>query len=134
MDMDFPSSDAGSGKLTHYAYSMIPRNKRVTMVLAGSDAGQDVLREVLAKGHVNVETFIARRTQEEERTDAPVPVRLFVDSRMTGLVGYVPRGLEPAALEAVARLEDRGRSARVPATIVKTRNGLRVKLLMGLTR
>jgi hypothetical protein len=132
--MDFPKSDAGSGSLSNYAYNMVPRNKRVAIVLAGSDPAQDVLAEVLAKGRTQVDTFIARRTQEEERTDAPVPVRLFVDSRMTGVVGYIPRGLEPAALEAVARLDDLGRTARIPATIIKTRAGLRVRLLMGLTR
>lgn len=127
----FPKSDAGSGSYKQYKYDLVPANKRVRMRLAGSDPCQDELRRVALS---EVEAFIAKRTIEEERTDAPVAVRFFVDSRMTSVVGYVPRGLEAVALEAVSRLEKAGRNSRIPAQIVKTRGGLRVDLLMGLTR
>ncbi|MEP6478257.1 MAG: hypothetical protein ABJB03_02605 [Rhodoglobus sp.] len=127
----FPKSDAGSGSYKQYKYDLVPANKRVTMRLAGSDPCQEELRRVALS---TVEAFIAKRTIEEERTDAPVAVRFFVDSRMTSIVGYVPRGLEAVALEAVSRLEKTGRNSRIPAQIVKTRGGLRVDLLMGLTR
>jgi hypothetical protein len=53
---------------------------------------------------------------------------------MSGVVGYVPRGLEPVILETLARLDAAGRSTRVPAEISATKHGLRVTLLMGSTR
>jgi hypothetical protein len=100
--------------------------------LAGSDPFQDEIARV-AQAHP-LEAFISKRTVEEERTDAPVAVRFFVESRMSGPVGYVPRGLEAVVLEAVSRLETAGRNTRIPAEIVKGRHGLRVNLLMGQTR
>jgi hypothetical protein len=124
--------DSGAGSFDQYGYDLRPKNARVTMRLAGSDPCQDELARVL--GASTIEAFIAPRTPEEERTDAPVAVRLFVDHRMTPVVGFVPRGLEAVALEAVARLERAGAASRVPAGIVKTRHGLRVELLMGRTR
>ncbi len=127
----YPKSDAGSGSYRQYSYDLIPTNKRVTMRLAGSDPCQDELKRT---GTGDVEAFISKRTVEEERTDAPVAVRLFSDSRMTGVVGYIPRGLEAVALEAVARLENAGRQSRIPCTVVETRQGYRVDLLIGLTR
>ncbi|MEF2975876.1 hypothetical protein [Subtercola sp. YIM 133946] len=136
----FGKRDSGGGKLGDYGYNMVPKNARVTMQLAGSDPSADVLRDVLgrvgSKGRepVEVEAFVARRTAEEERTDAPILVRLFVDSRMTDVVGWVPRGLEAPVIDALTRLEEAGRTPRIPAAIAPTRHGLRVTLLLGRTR
>jgi hypothetical protein len=127
----FPKSDAGTGKLNDYRYDLVPKNRRVTMVLAGSDPAQEELERLATS--TELQAFISKRTTEEERTDAPVAVRFFVDSRMTGIVGYVPRGLESPVFEALTRLERDGKT-RIPANITKTRKGLRVALLMGLTR
>ena len=125
------ASDSGSGKLGDYKYNLVPANGRVKIVLADSDPYQEELASIL--GEENLLTFIAARTIEEERTDAPMPVRFFTGRRMTGIVGYVPRGLEPPVIEALARLEDRSNN-RVPATIIKKGGKLRVVLLMGETR
>ena len=62
-----------------------------------------------------------------------MPVRFFTGRRMSGIVGYVPRGLEPAVIEALSRIEDRSNN-RIPASIVKKGGQLRVVLLMGDTR
>jgi hypothetical protein len=131
---EYPKTDAGTGSFDQYAYTLAPKNKRVTMRLAGSDPFQDELARVKATGASEFELFFAKRTIEEERTDAPLPGRFFTDSRMSGIVGYVPRGLEPIVLQALSRLEMAGRSTRIPAEIAATRNGLRVILLMGRTR
>ena len=61
-------------------------------------------------------------------------VRLFVDGRILGPVGMVPRGLEGVVNEAISRLELAGRKPRIPVEIVRTRQGLRVDLQMGRTR
>jgi hypothetical protein len=126
-----PKNDAGSGDLKDYKYDFIPNSARVVIQLAESDPHQDLLAQL---GEGEVQVFVGRRTIEEERTDAPIAVRLFVDSRMTGVVGMVPRGLEPAVIEAVNRLESAGKSTRLPGVIVSTRNGLRVTILMGTLR
>jgi hypothetical protein len=128
----FSKRDAGAGSFDQYGYDLRPKNARITMRLAGSDPCQEELARVL--GSSSIEAFIASRTSEEERTDAPIVVRLFVEHRMTAAVGFIPRGLEAVALEAVARLERAGVASRIPAAIVKTRHGLRVDLLMGRTR
>jgi hypothetical protein len=125
------ASDSGSGKLGDYRYNLVPTNKRVTIRLADSDAYQEELASLADEE--NLLTFIAARTIEEERTDAPMPVRFFTGRRMSGIVGYVPRGLEPAVIEALARIEDRSNN-RIPATIIKKSGKLRVVLLMGQTR
>lgn len=131
---EYPKTDAGTGSFDQYAYNLVPKNKRVTMQLAGSDQFQDELARVKATGAQEFEVFFAKRTIEEERTDAPLPARFFADSRMSGVVGYVPRGLEPLVFEALSRLDSAGRSTRIPAEIAATRNGLRVVLFMGATR
>ena len=131
---EYPKTDAGTGSFDQYAYNLVPKNKRVTMQLAGSDQFQDELARVKATGAGEFELFFAKRTIEEERTDAPLPARFFADSRMSGIVGYVPRGLEPLVFEALSRLDSAGRSTRIPAEIVTTRNSLRVVLFMGRTR
>jgi hypothetical protein len=125
------ASDSGSGKLGDYRYNLVPANKRVTIRLADSDAYQEELASLADEE--NLQTFIAARTIEEERTDAPMPVRFFTGRRMSGIVGYVPRGLEPAVIEALTRLEERSNN-RIPATIIKKGGKLRVVLLMGQTR
>jgi hypothetical protein len=131
-DPEFPKEDRGRGSLDDYKFDLVPSNSRVTIRLAGSDPHQDLLRDVAQAGVV--ETAIARRTDEEERTDAPLEVRLFVDGRVVGPVGRVPRGLESAVSEALSRLDTAGKKPRIPVEVVQTRQGLRVDLLMGETR
>ena len=131
---EYPKTDAGTGRFDQYSYNLVPKNKRVTMQLAGSDPFQDELERVRGTGAGHYELFFAKRTAEEERTDAPLPGRFFAESRMSGIVGYVPRGLEPIVFETLSRLERNGRFTRIPAEIASTRNGLRVVLLMGATR
>jgi hypothetical protein len=123
-------SDSGSGKLSEYKYNLHPANKRVVIRLADSDPYQDELASL--EGEENLVTFIAPRTIEEERTDAPMPVRFFTGRRMSGIVGFVPRGLEPAVIEALTRIEGRSNN-RIPASIIKKGGKLRVVLLMGQT-
>jgi hypothetical protein len=127
-----PKSDAGSGKLSDYDYNLIPRNPRVTIRLAKSDGAQDVLAR--AASGSEPEAFIARRTAEDERVDAPMPVRLFADGRPTSVVGEVPRGLESVVEAALVRWQERENKTRLPVAIVKTKAGLRVDLLIGETR
>jgi hypothetical protein len=130
----YPKSDAGSGSLDQYAFNLVPKNGRVSIRLAGSAPCQDELARVREGGADSFEVFFSPRTIEEERTDAAMPARIFTSGRMSGIVGYVPRGLEPVILEAMARLESAGRSTRIPARIADTKHGLRVTLLIGETR
>ena len=129
----FGAGNDGSGKYNDYLYDLAPKNKRVRMTLAGSDEFQDEIARIQSSG-LDYQAFVARRTIEEERTDAPLEVRFFSESRMSSLVGYAPRGLEPVVLETLNRLEAAGRPARIPARIVKGRGGLRVELLLGETK
>lgn len=129
-----PKDDRGSGSFNQYKYNLLPSNGRVTLRLADSSPHQDELRKVVDGGEQNLATAISRRSMEEERTDAPMAIRLFAGSRVSGVVGTVPRGLESVVDEALSRLDKRGQKARIPARIVKTRAGLRVDLLMGQTR
>jgi len=131
---EYPKTDAGTGSFDQYNYNLEPKNKRVTMRLAGSDQFQDELARVAERDELEYAVFFAKRTDEEERTDAPLPARIFTADRMSGPVGFVPRGLEPIVFEAVSRLDRAGRSTRIPGEIVRTRNGFRVVLLMGITR
>jgi hypothetical protein len=128
----YPKNDSGSGQLKDYGFDLIPTNKRVAVQLADSDPHQDELAALV--GADELQAFVSRRTAEEERTDAPLPVRFFVDSRMTAVVGFVPPGLEPVIFEAMTRLENAGKSTRIPAEVVSTKNGYRVNLKLGLTR
>jgi hypothetical protein len=124
------ASDSGSGKLGDYKYDLRPANKRVTITLADSDQFQEELASLIDEE--GLVTFINSRTPEEERVDAPLPVRFFTGRRMTGPVGFVPRGLESAVIEALSRIEGRA-SNRIPATIIKKGGKIRVVLLMGQT-
>ena len=127
----FPKSDAGSGSLADYRFDLAPKNRRVRIRLAGSDPHQDLLRELV--GMEGVTTAGGQRTQEEERSDAPIHVRLFVERTIRGPVGTVPRGLEPPVLDALSRLEKAGQPSRIPVEVVQTKQGLRVELLIGET-
>lgn len=131
-DPDFPKGDRGVGSLDDYKFDLIPANSRVTIRVAGSDPHQDVIRQ--AAEAQQLETAIARRTEEEERTDAPMPVRLFADGRILGPVGRVPRGLEGVVSETLSRLDMAGKKPRIPVVIVRTKQGLRVDLQIGETR
>ncbi len=132
-DPSLPADDRGSGSFSSYRYDLIPANGRVTLRLADSNPHQEELAKVLEAGG-ELETAMSRRSVEEERTDAPMQVRLFTGSRVSGVVGVVPRGLEAVVDEALSRLDKNGRKTRIPARVVKTRAGLRVDLLMGETR
>lgn len=131
-DPDFPRGDQGRGSLNDYKFDLLPSSKTVTIRLAGSDPYQEVLSGI--EQAVAVETAIARRTDEEERTDAPIVVRLFAEGRIVGPVGRVPRGLEGPVNEALSRLDLAGRKPRIPVEVVRTKDGLRVDLQMGTTR
>lgn len=125
---DFPKGDQGSGSLDLFRFDLTPKNSRVRIRLAGSDPHQDLLRTLVGE---EVSTAGGQRSIEEERTDAPVHVRLFVDRRIVGPVGTVPRGLEGPVLDALSRLERAGKPQRIPVEIVETKQGLRVELLIG---
>jgi hypothetical protein len=125
------ASDSGSGKLGDYKYNLVPANGRVSIRLADSDPYQEELGELASEE--SLQTFINARTIEEERVDAPMPVRFFTGRRMSGVVGYVPRGLEPVVIEALARIEGRSDN-RIPASIIKKAGKFRVVLHMGQTR
>ena len=128
----YDSNDAGSGSFSQYSNDRAPRNSRVTLRLADSNPYQEELRRLAAVD--GLQAFISPRTAEEERTDATIPVRLFAESRMSGIVGFVPRGLESIVLDTISRLDRAGRSTRIPAAIVSTRHGLRLDLLIGQTK
>jgi hypothetical protein len=125
---DFPKGDAGSGSLDSFRFDLTPKNARVRIRLAGSDPHQDLLRTLVGE---DVSTAGGQRTLEEERSDAPLHVRLFADRRIVGPVGTVPRGLEGPVLDALSRLERSGKPQRIPVEIVETKQGLRVELLIG---
>lgn len=134
LDPDLPKTDQGSGSFRHYGYNLAPNRKSVVIELANSDPYQDVLRDVLSLGETEPDAYIPRRTIEEERVDAPTAVRLFVNRRPTGIVGFVPRGLESPVEAALARIADRGQSERIATTIKTGRHGIRVILKIGLTK
>lgn len=130
---ELPRSDRGAGKLNDYKYNLRAANKRVTIMLAGSDPFQDELRAVLESGD-EVETAMSARSQEAERVDAPIVVRLFTGRRVSGPVGSVPRGLESVVDDTLRRLDDTYGKARIPARVVRKGGKLRVELLMGAVR
>jgi len=134
-DESLPRADRGAGSLNDYDYGLRARNRRVTIVLADSDPCQDELQAVVdAGGTADLETAISPRTQEQERVDAPIVVRLFTGRRVSGPVGSVPRGLESVVDETLRRLDDTVGKARIPARIVRKGRSYRVELLMGAVR
>jgi hypothetical protein len=133
-DPSLPRDDRGSGSFDDYKYNLLPNSARTTLRLANSAPCQDELQRIIDNGEGELETAISRRSPEEERTDAPMDIRLFSGSRVTGVIGTIPRGLEPVIDEALSRLDGAGRKARIPASVQKTRSGWRVDLLIGQTR
>ena len=134
VDRSLPSDDRGSGSFDDYKYNLLPNKTRTTLRLANSAPYQSELQRIIDSGESELETAISRRSAEEERTDAPMDIRLFSGSRVTGIVGRIPRGLESVIDEALSRLDGAGKKARIPASVQKTRSGWRVDLLIGRTR
>ncbi|MEC5168379.1 hypothetical protein [Glaciihabitans sp. GrIS 2.15] len=134
VDTSLPRDDRGSGSFDDYRFNLLPNKTRTTLRLANSTPHQEELQRIIDSGESELETAISRRTAEEERTDAPMDIRLFSGSRVTGVVGRIPRGLEPVIDEALGRLDGAGKKARIPASVRKTRSGWRVDLLIGRTR
>lgn len=128
------ADDAGRGKLEDYDYSLRPKKSDTVIRLADSDPSQDELQRTVDSGAEEIWGMISRRGIEEERTDAPMPVRLFATGRVSQVVGMVPRGLEAPVDDALVRLSESGKPPRIPAVIVSTKKGLRVDLRMGATR
>jgi len=127
-------NDRGKGSLSDYRGVLEPANARVTIRLAGCNLYQPELAAILALGAENLETATTRRTLDLERIDAPIEVRLFTGTRVSGPVGWVPRGLESVIDETLARLDVRGKKQRIPVAVVKKGGNYRVDLLVGLTR
>jgi hypothetical protein len=134
VDTSLPRDDRGSGSFDDYKYNLLPNKAKTTLRLANSTPHQEELQRIIDSGESQLETAISRRSLEEERTDAPMVIRLFSGSRVTAVVGTIPRGLEPVIDEALSRLESNGKKVRIPASIEKTRSGWRVDLLVGETR
>lgn len=127
-------NDLGKGSLNQYRGVLVPANGRVRIRLAGSNPFQDELRSIVESGASPLETAIGRRTQQQEGQDAEIEVRLFTGSRVSGAVGWVPRGLEAVFDEALSRLDIAGRKPRIPVQIVRKGGLYRVELMMGETR
>lgn len=128
----FDRNDLGKGSFGQYKWGLAPNNARVRLRLAGSNPHQETLSELLASGD-ELETAITRRNQQQDAEDAPIEVRLFTGSRVTGPVGWVPRGLEAIVDEALSRLDMAGKRTRIPVDIIRKGGLLRVELLMGET-
>ena len=127
-------NDLGKGKLTQYRGVLVPSNGRVRIRLAGSNPFQQELADIVASGASPLETATPRRSQQEEGQDAEIQVRLFTGSRVSGPVGWLPRGLESVYDEALSRLDIAGRKARIPVEIVRKGGLYRVELLIGQTK
>jgi hypothetical protein len=134
VDESLPKHDRGSGSFDDYIGVLVPKNKNVTIRLAGSDACQDELAVLAAEPEDSLTTATPARSVDDERVDAPIEVRIFASRRVSGVVGVVPRGLESVYDEAVRRLDGRGDKPRIPVKVVATkRHGYRLDLLIGLT-
>ena len=137
MAVQFPEverNDRGKGSFSQYRYALMPNNPRVRIRLAASNPYQRELQEILDSGASPLETAFSRRSQQEDSVDAPIEVRLFTGTRVSGPVGFIPRGLESIVDEALSRLDLNSRKQRIPAVIVRSGGRLRVELLMGQTR
>ncbi|MEP6481773.1 MAG: hypothetical protein ABJA94_07170 [Rhodoglobus sp.] len=133
-DVTFDRNDLGKGSLNQYRGILVPTNARVKLQLAGSNPYQDELRTIVESGASPLETAMGKRTQQEEGVDAPIEVRLFTGSRVSGVVGLVPRGFESVVDEALGRLDILGRKQRIPVEIVHKGGLYRVDLLVGRTK
>jgi hypothetical protein len=131
---EFDKNDRGKGSFSQYRYGLAPNNARVRMRLAGSNFHQELLRDIAASGSGPIETAISRRSPQQDAEDAPIEIRLFTGSRVSGPVGWVPRGLESIIDETLSRLDLAGRKQRIPVEIVRKGGLYRVDLLVGLTR
>ncbi|MDO9590401.1 MAG: hypothetical protein Q7J04_04600 [Microcella sp.] len=135
VDESLPKHDRGSGSFDDYVGVLVPKNKKITIRLAGSDAHQDELAALAAEPDDTLTTATPARSVDDERIDAPIEVRVFSGRRVSGVVGTVPRGLESIYDETVRRLDGRGSKARIPVAVVATkRHGFRLDLLIGLTK
>lgn len=134
-DPELPKHDRGSGSFEDYVGVLVPKNKKITIRLAGSNAHQDELAALAAEGDETLTTATPARSYEDERVDAPIQVKVFSGRRVSGVVGTVPRGLESVYDEAVRRLDGRGDKPRIPVAIVHhKKHGYRLDLLIGLTK
>lgn len=134
-DESLPKHDRGSGSFDDYLGVLEPKNKSITIRLAGSDAHQDELATLAAEPEDSLTTATPARSVDQERVDAPIEVRIFASRRVSGVIGTVPRGLESVYDEAVRRLDGRGDKPRIPVKVVATKkHGYRVDLLIGLTK
>ncbi|MBX3098001.1 MAG: hypothetical protein KF761_00345 [Salinibacterium sp.] len=127
-------NDRGAGKLSQYRGVLVPANRRVRIRLAGSNPHQHELKAIVESGAQPLETAISRRSQQQEGADAEMEVRLFTGPRVSGPVGWVPRGLESVVDEALSRLDILGRKQRIPVAIVRKGGLYRVELIMGATK
>ena len=127
-------NDLGKGSLNQYRGVLVPSNGRVRIRLAGSNPFQEEIRAIVETGAKPLETAISRRSQQQEGQDAEIEVRLFTGSRVSGPVGWVPRGLEAVVDEALSRLDILGRKQRIPVEIIRKGGLYRVELLIGTTR
>lgn len=134
VDESLPKTDRGSGSFDDYIGVLVPKNAKVTMRLANSDPFQDELAALAGEDPELLTTATPARTLDEERVDAPIEVRIFSGRRVSGPVGFVPRGLESLYDEAVRRLDGRGAKPRIPVAVVQTKHGYRLDLLMGQTK
>ncbi len=135
VDESLPKHDRGSGSFDDYVGVLVPKNKNITIRLAGSDAHQEELAVLAAEPEDSLTTATPARSVDDERVDAPIEVRIFASRRVSGVVGVVPRGLESVYDEAVRRLDGRGDKPRIPVKVVATkRHGYRLDLLIGLTK
>lgn len=134
-DLELPKHDRGSGSFDDYVGVLEPKNKKITIRLAGSDAYQEELAALAADDSEALTTATPARSSDDERVDAPISVKVFSGRRVSGVVGTVPRGLESAYDEAVRRLDGRGDKPRIPVAVVRTKkHGYRLDLLIGLTK
>jgi hypothetical protein len=137
MAIEYPDTDRndrGKGSFNDYRFGLAPNNARVKMRLAGSNPHQELLREIVESGAAPLETAISRRSQQQDAEDAPIEIRLFTGARVSGPVGWIPRGLESVVDEALSRLDIAGRTQRIPVEIVRKGGLFRVELLLGQTR
>jgi hypothetical protein len=135
IDTSLPKNDRGFASFDDYDFRLVPRNARITVTLADSDPHQDELKAIVQNGeHEDAQTAISPRSMADERIDAPIPVRLFLGRRVSGIVGMVPRGFESLIDENIRRVEDRSGKARIPVRIEHKRGVYRVVLEVGKTR
>ena len=130
----FDRNDLGKGKLSEYRGVLVPANRRVRVRLAGSNPFQEELKAIVESGASPLETATGKRTQQQEGQDAEIEVRLFTGARVSGVVGWVPRGLESVYDEALSRLDIAGRKQRIPVAVIRKGGLYRVELLIGQTK